>query len=394
MSRHLRHLFPASPLLLLAACVLPPTLEPKYLAPEEVTLLGHAQRGKQYALSGRPELAEREFREAIRLSPQRSSFYNDLGFVLQSGDRHDEAMAAFRHALMLDPAGLSPRVNLARSLHRAGRLHEAITMLKEVVEIYARTGPDEVLTVSTEEAEAEEPDSLEQTDDPDELEDERYAKRRTAKKQGKKQPGGLETSFTKRDLVAVYQNIAFLHSLLGFDDDAICYAGLAVDQGDPIFGPAEYGRFLLSLGRVPAARDAFSGLFSGSPAGVPAKVTLDYGITLLLTSQREQALAAFTRVEEDETADSDTRLYAGVLASSLIKQSGPPEKAEAQEAVLLEDRGLCENWHGVRIGYWPLPVAEEMESTARGYCGEDAGRPKEKSFFGGGLFEMFRSNSA
>src|SRR5437867_642773 len=59
--------------------------------------------------------ALRHYEEAIRLDPKSPEPWNAKGLVLLYGDRKDEARAAFRQALGVDPTYRPARVNLTRS---------------------------------------------------------------------------------------------------------------------------------------------------------------------------------------------------------------------------------------------------------------------------------------
>jgi Flp pilus assembly protein TadD len=57
--------------------------------------------------------AEREFRETVRLSPGFVEGHNNLGIVLGSLGRFDEAAEEFEAALRIDPGFSQSRANLA-----------------------------------------------------------------------------------------------------------------------------------------------------------------------------------------------------------------------------------------------------------------------------------------
>jgi tetratricopeptide (TPR) repeat protein len=73
-------------------------------------------RGEALARSGRYEDAAAAFREAIRLEPELAGAHNNLGCALAALGRFEEAGAAFREAVRLRPDYAEARRNLARCL--------------------------------------------------------------------------------------------------------------------------------------------------------------------------------------------------------------------------------------------------------------------------------------
>jgi Flp pilus assembly protein TadD len=68
---------------------------------------------------GELELAEAHYRESLAIQPQ-PAIYNDLGFVLERLGMTDDAAAAYRKALELDPGLSSAHYNLGTSMARSG----------------------------------------------------------------------------------------------------------------------------------------------------------------------------------------------------------------------------------------------------------------------------------
>jgi Flp pilus assembly protein TadD len=59
--------------------------------------------------------ALRHYDEAIRLDPKAPEPWNAKGLVLLYGDRREEARAAFRQAVTVDPTYKPAQTNLSRS---------------------------------------------------------------------------------------------------------------------------------------------------------------------------------------------------------------------------------------------------------------------------------------
>ena len=77
--------------------------------------------------------AEKEFRRAIELEPKNPYAYSHLSDILTFQKRFDEAIAAGRRAVELDP--LSKRNSLTNSLIAARRFDEAIAEQKAVIQL-------------------------------------------------------------------------------------------------------------------------------------------------------------------------------------------------------------------------------------------------------------------
>ncbi|MEM0927272.1 MAG: DUF4915 domain-containing protein, partial [Planctomycetota bacterium] len=76
------------------------------------TIEALAQRGLKLQRQSRLRDAERVYREALSLDPNRASIHCDLGNVMQSMGREQEAIACYRKALQCDPSFVPVRQNL------------------------------------------------------------------------------------------------------------------------------------------------------------------------------------------------------------------------------------------------------------------------------------------
>ena len=84
----------------------------------------HYNLGNALSALGLRQDAAACYRRAIKLKPQYAAAHFNLGNVMYDLARWEDAAAAFRQALDADPShpDLDAAFNLARSLHRAGRL--------------------------------------------------------------------------------------------------------------------------------------------------------------------------------------------------------------------------------------------------------------------------------
>jgi Flp pilus assembly protein TadD len=78
--------------------------------------------------------AETSFRDILRDQPHNPAVLNDLGYVLDLQEHHQEAQAMYAEALASDPNRLSVRVNLALSLALSGQAARAEAMLRDLAQ--------------------------------------------------------------------------------------------------------------------------------------------------------------------------------------------------------------------------------------------------------------------
>lgn len=98
---------------------------------ERLKLLGLAYFGQQDL-----ERSVKAFKRAIRQSErsQRAGLYNNLGFALASDGQHEEALEAYKKALLLDPSLTRARNNAGFSLVALDREEEARASFRSAAE--------------------------------------------------------------------------------------------------------------------------------------------------------------------------------------------------------------------------------------------------------------------
>jgi tetratricopeptide (TPR) repeat protein len=91
-----------------------------------------ARLGEAYDLAGRNDEAINAYKQAVVAKPDNASYYNNLGNVLGRTGKIDEAQAAYQKSAELDPpnAALAWR-NFGISLYQAGRMQEAVEPLQK-----------------------------------------------------------------------------------------------------------------------------------------------------------------------------------------------------------------------------------------------------------------------
>ena len=83
-----------------------------------------------------PEKAERRLREALRADLYHGPAHNNLGVLYLSQSKLYEAANEFEWARKLMPGHPDPRMNLALTLERAGRIDEALATYGTALEVY------------------------------------------------------------------------------------------------------------------------------------------------------------------------------------------------------------------------------------------------------------------
>ena len=86
--------------------------------------------GRNYALEGDAENALASYDRALLANGKAASVYNNQGMTLIMKMRYGEAESSFRHALALDPALETARMNLRLALAWQGQYDEAVAELK------------------------------------------------------------------------------------------------------------------------------------------------------------------------------------------------------------------------------------------------------------------------
>lgn len=309
--------------LFVGGCIVPPKPEPQVLEPHELRLLVTINRAQKLALGGRLEEAEGEFRKAIKLAPGRSALHNDLGFVLDSQARTIEAMRSYLKALELDPDNLSAHTNLARALYRMGRLERALDQYQTALVTAERLNSAGAISG--------------------------------------------DGSFSGRDLASTYQNMAFISATLGLDEQAICYADLARQVGEKMFGSPEYARFLLSLGRVREAKDLLAEVVSQQGSDASLALLLDYGVSLWLAKEDAQAKQIFEQIALGDLSDFETRERLDAL-SILAKMDGVDSSTLSSLCNSSPVAGQRGHRKTPVAPYWPEFFIREVEKSIGEQC--------------------------
>ena len=87
--------------------------------------------GRMFAESGDPQAAHDCFRSALDLDPADATAYYNLGVVAQDGGKEEDAIGFYRRALELDPRLAEAHYNLATLFDQSGDSRAAIRHINE-----------------------------------------------------------------------------------------------------------------------------------------------------------------------------------------------------------------------------------------------------------------------
>ena len=319
-------------LLLLVGCVTPPPeIKPSVLNEQDLDIVTYLTRGGRYATSGRPELAEEEFRKAIKLSPSLSNAYNNLGYSLQMQNRFEEAVKYYEYSLGLDASNVSARINLAYSLYRLGLNEQALEQYYELI------FPEKISLIS----------------------DRQY----------------YFYSLSEQQLFTIYRNIAVVSYSSGDLEQALCYSSLAVQRSsNDINQVGQHSRMLMSLDRNREAVRFLRDSLEKTKVAVPPGIFVDYGISLLVVGDGGLARQAAQRALSDQTAEVTDRIGAfavQVLASK--KDLNNPDNELAKKGLLENSTILCDTQKSELPEHWPFVFLTNVRKLISEVCADEAG---------------------
>jgi len=103
------------------------------LAKDPNSWMAHNEVGLIIKSQGRPDEAAGHYRKALELKPDYVEAYNNLGNTFQFQRKFDEAVEYYRQALNFAPKSAETHNNLGAALQRLGRLDEAISHFREAL---------------------------------------------------------------------------------------------------------------------------------------------------------------------------------------------------------------------------------------------------------------------
>ena len=93
------------------------------------------RQGNAAQAAGNYSQAETIFRQVIRINPQDTNAYNNLGLALRRQGKLEEAITNYQKAIQLDPKDASAYNNLGIALSDQGKLEEAITNYQKAIQL-------------------------------------------------------------------------------------------------------------------------------------------------------------------------------------------------------------------------------------------------------------------
>src|SRR5208282_830517 len=99
----------------------PATIDPAAQA-RQAEVRQHVARGAELAKKGQYAEAEQEYRAALLFDPHNGDLYDSLGYVLDQQKKWDDAAAADREAVRLNPNDDMAHNNLGVALGKKGEL--------------------------------------------------------------------------------------------------------------------------------------------------------------------------------------------------------------------------------------------------------------------------------
>lgn len=309
------------------ACITPPKIDgPAVIPKDEFELVSTLTAGQQFSQSGRVDLAEIQYRRALRLGADMANVYNNLGFVLQSQGRYDEALIWYRKAIENSPLHVIARENLARVLYQLGDYRAALYENIKLLDIINDSEPESLREIV-------------------------------------KEPVGT------REIIDIYRNLSQIYLTVGVLDDAVCYSWLAFITAQNMFEAGRHSRLLLSLDLIPSAVGTLRGVVIANDGNVPAKILVDYGISLYLSGNLELADTSASRVLTMERAERVDRRTARLVRILTAKAKGKTASLKLlEESLFADELQFCELAELDEDQYWPLKFRDEVDEFIRSVC--------------------------
>ncbi len=101
----------------------------------------HTRQAIRFMKAGELQKALEQQNEAIRLNPERASFYHNRGLIMAMWDRCDEAVPDFEKAISINRTSIAAHTGLADCLLQIGRVSQGITMLDRAIELSKQSNP-------------------------------------------------------------------------------------------------------------------------------------------------------------------------------------------------------------------------------------------------------------
>lgn len=221
----------------LFSCITPAAIETSQVIPKnEFQLISTINKAKEFYQRGKLDLAELEYRKALKANPNLTMVYNDLAVIYEQTDRLDEAKKLYQKSLGLDQRNFIALKNLAKINFRLENYEESIKQFEEALQIVSSLNAVALKNLSSK-------------------------------------------NWGAKDYQELYGLISVAYFNVGYFDEALCNSEKIVTLGLSNDSVIQYERFLSALDRVSAAKSFLNSKVTIN-ADIPADLLFDYAIVL------------------------------------------------------------------------------------------------------------------
>lgn len=308
-------------------CVTAPNVDRARILPdEEVEALTVIKRAKDFASSGRHDLAEQELRKAIIKLPRQSSVFNDLGVALMSQSRYAESAQMFLHATKLDPGNAVALENYAKVLYLDQDYFSAIKQFNNLLDLLYSKTEEQIL-----------------------------------KSSGK--------IYADQEFVGILRNMASANFAMGYYDEALCLSNQALLKSPDLFQVGVHSRLLLLFGKIDETYGLLDNTVIGLNGAVPPGMMLDYAVTLFIKKDFEKAAVSADNALKNPQINSEEKSVA-FLTSYLIlsKQKKHKEAASLAATIINSNDRLCNSSQLMKNSYYPTTFEDQLNLVRGRIC--------------------------
>ncbi len=310
--------------LFLSACVTAPNVDRARILPDaEVAAVTIVKKAKDLSSSGRYDLAEQELRIAVKMLPNQSSVFNDLGVVLMSQSRYLEAADVFLQATDLDPYNAVALENYAKVLYKDGDYFSSLKQFDKLLDLLFSSSEEQI----------------------------------------QKSTGKI---YTNQDFVNILRSKASAYYALGYYDQSLCLSNEAMLKSPDIYQVGIHSRLLLSFDRVDESHQILENTINFLNGVVPPGMMLDYAVTLFLKKDYDKS-ATYTDNALKNPQINSVEKRIGLLTSYmiLVMQKKDKEAENLAENMINNDEQLCSINQLMKNSYLPASF-EDLLKLVRG----------------------------
>ena len=314
-------------ILLSFGCVTAPSVDRARILPEqEVNALTLVKRAKDLAATGRHDLAEQDFRSAIRLLPKQSSVFNDLGVALMAQNRFSESGEMFQRAYQLDSSNAVALENYAKVLYRDREYFFSIVQFSKLIDLLYTKSEDEI----------------------------------------KKSSGQV---YGNAEFVNILRNMASANFALGYFDESLCLSNEALLRSPDLYQVGVHSRLLLTFEKVDECYTVLNNTITLLNGAVTPGMMLDYSITLYLRGDLDKAVETVDSALKNPQINSEEKKIA-ILTSYLILEAQKKDKEAESLAISTVENNimLCDSQELMKNSYLPAGFEDQLKVVRGRVC--------------------------